>query len=313
MNCGGVVLGPNALYVAVVGGASGDVGAAIWSKKPPGCPYFDGNTTVTVYDDSVQYPSPGVPYTVIYEIPASLPFVVKVTLANSPLVPSNAATLVQNAVIAAFAGTDGGARATIGATAYASRFYAGIAALGPWANIVSILLGSTNTTTASVTATIGAAFTAAIADTVMTVSAVAGGILSVGDTVIGVDVPAGTTISSFGTGSGGTGTYNLSASATVGSEAMTTTSTVLDVTAVASGALAVGQFLFDASGDIVEGTTIAALGTGSGGTGTYTLSQAQGPVASETVLAVVPALTSVPVRIDQVPTVVAACIELSLV
>jgi hypothetical protein len=44
----------------------------------------------------------------------------------------------------------------------------------------------------------------------------------------------------------------------------------LTVTAVASGTLAVGQIL--SGTDIVEGTTITGLGTGSGGTGTYTVS-----------------------------------------
>lgn len=48
--------------------------------------------------------------------------------------------------------------------------------------------------------------------------------------------------------------------------------TSINVTNVALGALAVGQVVFGAN--IVPGTTISALGTGTGGTGTYTLSNA---------------------------------------
>jgi len=64
------------------------------------------------------------------------------------------------------------------------------------------------------------AFTAAIAGTVMTVSAMRLGAIAVGSTLFGVNVAAGTIIRSAGTGSGGVGTYNLSASQTVASEEM---------------------------------------------------------------------------------------------
>lgn len=63
--------------------------------------------------------------------------------------------------------------------------------------------------------TASAAFTATIATTTMTVSAVSAGTLYVGQIITGTGVTAGTTISSFGSGSGGTGTYNLSTSSTV--------------------------------------------------------------------------------------------------
>jgi len=71
----------------------------------------------------------------------------------------------------------------------------------------------TNSTTASVTAS--------ISGTVMNVTAVASGALVVGQTIYGTGVTANTTITSFGTGSGGVGTYNVSASQTVGSTSIT--------------------------------------------------------------------------------------------
>ena len=45
--------------------------------------------------------------------------------------------------------------------------------------------------------------------------------LAVGETLSGTGVTAGTTITAFGTGTGGAGTYSVSTSQTVKSEAMT--------------------------------------------------------------------------------------------
>lgn len=50
-------------------------------------------------------------------------------------------------------------------------------------------------------------------------------------------------------------------------------STTLTVTAVASGALAVGDVIFGSG--VLQGTVITALGTGTGGTGTYTVGKSQ--------------------------------------
>jgi hypothetical protein len=73
----------------------------------------------------------------------------------------------------------------------------------------------------------GASFTAALSVNTLTVSAVASGVIYVGQTLAG----AGCTISALGTGTGGIGTYTTSGgSQTVGSEAMTTSDTALAVT-----------------------------------------------------------------------------------
>jgi hypothetical protein len=60
------------------------------------------------------------------------------------------------------------------------------------------------------------------------------------------------------------------------------TGTTLDVTAVTSGTLQIGQTLEGAN--VTNGTIITALGTGSGGTGTYTVSPSQ-TAASATIYA----------------------------
>ncbi|ASW06314.1 baseplate J/gp47 family protein [Rhizobium sp. 11515TR] len=210
---GGVLLNPNSIYVAVVGGEAQDVAQAIWSKKAPGCAY-NGNTTVTVLDTSKGYAPPYPAYSVSFQIPAPLPILFAVNIVNSTLVPADAATQIQNAIISAFAGGDGGTRAKIGGTLLASRFYAPVAALGSWAQIVSIEIGSVNNAAAS--------FTGSISGNTLTVSAIASGTLAVGQTISDGtgNLIVGTKITALGTGSGGTGTYTVSVSQTVGSESM---------------------------------------------------------------------------------------------
>lgn len=66
-----------------------------------------------------------------------------------------------------------------------------------------------------------AVVTASITGTTMTVSAVTSGTLVIGATLSGTGVTAGTIISAFLTGSGGTGTYTVSASQTVSSTTVT--------------------------------------------------------------------------------------------
>lgn len=67
----------------------------------------------------------------------------------------------------------------------------------------------------------GASFSGSISGTTLTVSSVRLGALAVGMTLKGPGVTAGTTITALGTGTGGAGTYTVSASQTVGSCAMT--------------------------------------------------------------------------------------------
>jgi hypothetical protein len=248
---GGVSLPANSLFVAVAGGAPADVAYAIWSKKAPGCSY-SGNTTVQVLDTQSGYTPPYPAYSVSYTTAKPLPILFSVVLANSPLVPADVASQVQQAIIGAFAGTDGGNPARIAGQQFASRYYAPIAALGPWVKIVDVLIGSVNS-------------------------------------------PACTFLGSVG-GAGGTGS-----------------GTTLTVASVSAGALAVGQALDDTTGALAEGTTVVAQVSGTtGGAGVYTVSQTQA-VAQETMMAVVPSLFTIPVRIDQIPVISAANISVSLI
>jgi hypothetical protein len=137
---GGVSVPANSIYVSVAGGTSQAIGNAIYAKAPPGIP-TSGTTAVTVQDTQAGYSAPYPTYTVNYTQAASTPIYYAVTLANNSQVPSNAATLIQAAIVSAFAGGDGGVAATIGATLYASRMYAPVAMLGSWAQIVDIYIG----------------------------------------------------------------------------------------------------------------------------------------------------------------------------
>jgi hypothetical protein len=149
INLGAVVINPNAIYVSVAGGDPTAVATAIWLKKAPGCRYT-GNTTETVYDTSNDYTVPYPSYSVTFQTAAALPILFAVSISNSTSVPANVNTLVQNAIISAFTGADGGPRARIGSTLFAARFYAGVASLGPWAQVISILIGTSSANAASV-------------------------------------------------------------------------------------------------------------------------------------------------------------------
>jgi hypothetical protein len=164
---GGVSVGANSLYVAVTGGATQDIGNAIWSKKPPGCAYT-GTTTVTVLDSNSGYSLPLPSYTVKFTIgtPTAIKFVV--TIPNTTSAPSDALAQIQAAIIAAFAGADGGRRARIGSTIYASRFYGAVAALGAWAQVISMQVGLVTGNANSVTMTIAQAPTTSAADISLT-------------------------------------------------------------------------------------------------------------------------------------------------
>ncbi|MDE2426332.1 MAG: baseplate J/gp47 family protein [Elusimicrobia bacterium] len=220
---GGVTLGASSIYACVLGGPQDAVAAAIWQKKGPGAAY-NGNTFVTVSDPNPAYNPPAPQYTVAYETPTIVPFVAQVTLQNNSGIPSTALTSISNAIISAFAGLDGGSRAKIGSYVLASRYYAGIVVLGPWAQLISVQIGKLAS---------GATFTGSVTANILTVSAVASGTLAVGQLIQDASnmVGYGITIAAFLTGTGGTGTYRISLSflTPFGPETMTATNLVNEV------------------------------------------------------------------------------------
>jgi hypothetical protein len=151
------------------------------------------------------------------------------------------------------------------------------------ANRYSWLIGNSDNTT----------FTGSISGTTLNVSSVASGSISIGSQVYGVGVLQGTIITA---GSGNIWTVNNSqniasqsfyadAANTVFTGSIATAGSVvtLTVSAVSFGTISIGTTITGA--DIPTGTIITALGTGTGGTGTYILSGTSLTVSSETMYA----------------------------
>lgn len=139
-----------------------------------------------------------------------------------------------------------------------------------------------------------AVFTGSISGTTLTVTQISSGTITAHQSLTGIGITAETVITALGTGTGGTGTYTINLSQTVSAETMTSAAvgarftatiagTTLTVSAVATGTIYLGQTLQGAG--ITAGTIITALGTGTGGIGTYTISTAHTIVTGITMYA----------------------------
>lgn len=223
----GVTIPANALYVCVLGGTPSDIAYAIFTRKMPGVP-MTGDTSVKVSDPNPAYVSPVPSYTITYQTAKVLAFAVVVTIQNSPQVPGGALTLIQQAVISAFAGGDGGPRAKIGSTVLSSRYVAPVAAIS---NTYNNATGQVNPgwSAAIVDLQIGkdaaaGSIVGSISGSTLTVTSVVSGGLAVGDLVEGTGVSGGTLITGLAGGTGGIGTYDVSIAQTAASEPMHITS-----------------------------------------------------------------------------------------
>jgi hypothetical protein len=146
------------------------------------------------------------------------------------------------------------------------------------------IVDGTNRYTWRISTPASAVFTGSISGTTLTVSSVTNGALAVGQVLFGVNVLQETVITALGTGSGGAGTYTINLTQAVSSEQMNSatagavitgsiSTTTLTVSAVSSGTLAVGMTIQGAG--VTANTIITALGTGTGGAGTYTVNYSQ--------------------------------------
>lgn len=137
--------------------------------------------------------------------------------------------------------------------------------------------GSINT--GQVTGSIGAAtsqFVASISGDIMTVTSVTSGTIVAGGAISGgTGVVANTVIVSQLSGTvGGAGTYLVNiGEQNVQSALLTESYGILNVTAVTSGAVGVGDLLTGSG--VSTNTFVTQLGTGSGGTGTYYVNNSQ--------------------------------------
>lgn len=381
----GVSIGAYSIYICVAGGAPSAVAQAILSKKGAGAP-MTGNTTVTAFDSNPLYAAP-VPYQITYETPAALQLLFKVIIANGPLVPSNAAQQVQSAILAAFAGDSlsasfngsiagttltvtsvtsgtlaigqtlsdltgeitagttitnlgsgtGGVgtyslsqsqtvpneamtaeapatatsvpRARINSLVYAIQYVPAIAALGSWAQVANIQIGSINSPDAVVEGQ--------IVGNTLTVTSVTSGAIVLGDTLFDPAglIANGTIITSFVSGSGGVGTYTVNNPQTVGASFTGSGSgTNLTVSAV-TGLIAVGDVVVGTG--VPTGTTILSQTSGpGGGAGVYvtsgaTTSSSAALTSNKTISCASADDTSVQVNANQVPQLTATNILVS--
>lgn len=127
----------------------------------------------------------------------------------------------------------------------------------------------------SVTGEIGFTGTAALSTLVaqaqMTLATITSGVVTIGDIVSGTGTASNVVQSLFSGVANTVGAvYNLSGAVTTeAAEAITTASSTLNVTAVGSGSLSVGEPI--SGTNITAGTTIGSFETGTGGVGTYGL------------------------------------------
>lgn len=146
------------------------------------------------------------------------------------------------------------------------------------------IVDGTNRYTWRISSPATAVFTGSISGTTLSVTGITNGTIAAGQSLLGVGVTAETVITALGSGSGGLGTYTINLSQTVTSRQMNSAAvgaqvtgaisgTTLTVATVTSGTLYVGQTIQGTG--VTALTIITALGTGSGGAGTYTVSTSQ--------------------------------------
>lgn len=140
------------------------------------------------------------------------------------------------------------------------------------AEILTVAMGTTGPAAAS--------FTGAISGTTMTVSAMVSGAIAVGNEVRGSGVTAGTLVSALGTGTGGTGTYTVTPSQSVGSRALTSNTPTVTYDSIT------GAFLVQSA--TTGPTSTIAFATGAAATG-LRMTSATGAITSQGAAAAVPA------------------------
>ncbi|MGO4743965.1 baseplate J/gp47 family protein [Serratia quinivorans] len=138
----------HSIYVAVYGGSESGIGNAIFNSAPPGV-NMNGSTTFVVQDtENYVYPYPE--YTIKWVIPTAVSVHFNVDIESNDSLPSNITSLIQQAIINAFNGEDGGTRARIGSKIFAGRYYAGVQSIDQSnINILGITISKNGTTFSS--------------------------------------------------------------------------------------------------------------------------------------------------------------------
>ncbi len=121
----GVNLVPNSIYLSVYGGSPAEVAAILYTKKSGGCA-MNGNTTYTYTDPLYSY----ITFNAVYQSAIPTRIYVNLSFYGNTSLPINIASIIQNAFVANFNGTDGVNIPTkIGLAIFASRFNVTLASL----------------------------------------------------------------------------------------------------------------------------------------------------------------------------------------
>ena len=135
----GVTIPAWSQYVLVEGGDPEAIGQAILHKKPPGIPTV-GAQTITVQDTNPVYEGNAPSYSFHYDRPTPVAVHVVMEIATSDAVPSDAAQIIQQAIVSYL--TTGANRIRLGRTIYASRLSAVVDGLGDWAEVLTLTVGT---------------------------------------------------------------------------------------------------------------------------------------------------------------------------
>ena len=158
--------------------------------------------------------------------------------------------------------------ATIGAAIYAEYSTGDVTAVAAAGGATATgSMGSTNT------AALGSTSTGTASGTALTLSSLTG-VVSIGDTVSGTGVPAGTTIVSQTSGTTGAAGVYVTSQATTASAATITTFGRTVVVSATTGLISVGETLSGGTGFPVGATVATQVSGTTGGAGTYTLTAA---------------------------------------
>lgn len=135
-------------YIAVYGGSDDDIGSAIHTKLQPCCATM-GSESYT-YTDTENYSSNYPEYTYYWTAPTAVDIYVKVEIESNDYLSTSVDSEIQSAVISAFSGDDGGTKASIGDSIYASRYYGPIQDVDTkYLNIISVSVSTDGTTFSS--------------------------------------------------------------------------------------------------------------------------------------------------------------------
>jgi hypothetical protein len=263
-----VLAGPSAL---VAGSAGVTVGYFAWAVSTNAA---NVNTGVTDAFDIANNFGPGVPTGFVHREQQAL--ITAFLASNTQVIPPGLPVVLHSAGDF-WVRNSGTAAVTAGMKAYANNANGSIsfAATGNptasgsgTASTIAVNAGSTSTIAVN-------SVTGSIAGTTLTVTAVGTGALAPGEIIAGTNVAVGTTIVQQLTGTAGsTGTYQVSISQTVASTTITTPNfATLTVGGSVTGTFWVGGTLTGSG--VTAGTTVIAMISGTGGAGTYAVTNSQ--------------------------------------